>query len=66
MCQGKVKNRMIVHSKKTLYNKFEFPCFLTLLIDSIDVNIHKKNYIRMRLLFNNLFIINSEIYYIKA
>ena len=38
---------------------------LIFLIDSLDVNTLKKNYIRIRKLFNNLLILNSETYYIK-
>jgi len=38
---------------------------LIFLIDSLDVNTLKKNNIRIRKLFNNLLILNSEAYYIK-
>ena len=54
-----VKNGIIVST-----TKFWIFLILTFLIDSLDVNTIKKNYIRIRQLFNELIILNSETYYI--
>ena len=60
------KNGIIVHNITTFYNNFEFPNILIFLIDSLDIIELKKNYTRIKQLFNNLIILDSFQYYICA